>query len=73
MSGFALPQNNFERGQKDEFEVIGTDVGEVQRVVIGHDNSGNWDVTFLVRVMRDAAAAGDESRGDPCLTVFWGY
>ena len=35
-----FPQNNFERGIKDEFEVSGTDVGEIQKIVIGHDNSG---------------------------------
>ena len=33
-------QNNFERGQKDEFEVTGSDVGQIQRIIIGHDNSG---------------------------------
>ncbi|GLC44364.1 hypothetical protein PLESTF_000049800 [Pleodorina starrii] len=32
--------NNFERGRKDEFVVSGTDVGELQHIVIGHDNSG---------------------------------
>lgn len=33
-------QNNFERGQKDEFEVTGSDVGQMTKIVIGHDNSG---------------------------------
>lgn len=33
-------QNNFERGQKDEFEVSGSDVGQIQKIVIGHDNWG---------------------------------
>ncbi|KAF5837533.1 hypothetical protein DUNSADRAFT_4226 [Dunaliella salina] len=32
-------QNNFERGRKDEFEVMGTDVGELTHVDIAHDNS----------------------------------
>ncbi|KAG2450199.1 hypothetical protein HYH02_000301 [Chlamydomonas schloesseri] len=32
--------NNFERGRKDEFEIKGSDVGELQSIVIGHDNSG---------------------------------
>ena len=32
--------NNFERGQKDDFEVVGPDMGVIQWVVIGHDNSG---------------------------------
>ncbi len=32
--------NNFERGRKDDFEVVGSDVGVMDRIVIGHDNSG---------------------------------
>uniref|UniRef100_A0A7S3VHN2 PLAT domain-containing protein n=1 Tax=Dunaliella tertiolecta TaxID=3047 RepID=A0A7S3VHN2_DUNTE len=32
-------QNNFERGRKDEFEIMGTDVGELTHVDIAHDNS----------------------------------
>ncbi len=39
----ALPAhaaNNFERGRRDDFVVQGSDVGELQSIVIGHDNSG---------------------------------
>ncbi|KAG2499991.1 hypothetical protein HYH03_002273 [Edaphochlamys debaryana] len=32
--------NNFERNRKDEFVIQGTDVGELQHIIIGHDNSG---------------------------------
>ncbi|KAG1672531.1 hypothetical protein FOA52_002840, partial [Chlamydomonas sp. UWO 241] len=32
--------NNFERGAIDQFEVVGSDVGIIEKIVIGHDNSG---------------------------------
>ncbi|PNH12713.1 Lipoxygenase y domain-containing protein 1 [Tetrabaena socialis] len=32
--------NNFERNTKDEFQVSGTNVGELKHIIIGHDNSG---------------------------------
>lgn len=32
--------SNFERGRRDQFEVKGRDVKDVERVRIGHDNTG---------------------------------
>ena len=32
--------NNFERNVKDTFDVTASNVGDLQRVVIRHDNSG---------------------------------
>ncbi|KXZ56858.1 hypothetical protein GPECTOR_1g774 [Gonium pectorale] len=42
--------NNFERGRKDEFVISGTDVGELQHIVIGHDNSGVGSAWHLEQV-----------------------
>ncbi|GFR41097.1 hypothetical protein Agub_g1741 [Astrephomene gubernaculifera] len=42
--------NNFERGRKDVFVVSGTDVGELQSIVIGHDNSGVGSAWHLNQV-----------------------
>ena len=33
-------QNNFERNQKDQFRFKATDIGDVEKVVIRHDNWG---------------------------------
>jgi hypothetical protein len=32
--------DNFTRGRKDEFEVVGVNVGQLSHVVIAHDNTG---------------------------------
>lgn len=32
--------NNFERGKTDEFKIQGSDVGDLERIVIRHDNTG---------------------------------
>ncbi|ESO86828.1 hypothetical protein LOTGIDRAFT_166832 [Lottia gigantea] len=43
-------RNNFERGVKEEFEVTGIDVGELDHIIIGHDNSGpgaGWFLDFV--------------------------
>ena len=34
--------NNFERGMKDVFHLEGVDVGAIERIRIGHDNSGTF-------------------------------
>lgn len=33
-------KNDFERGSVDVFNVTATNVGEIKRILIGHDNSG---------------------------------
>ena len=43
-------QNNFERAQTDVFAVKGTDIGDVQRVVVWHDNSGPGPAWHLQQV-----------------------
>ena len=43
-------QNNFERAQTDVFVVKGTDIGDVQRVVVWHDNSGPGPAWHLQQV-----------------------
>ncbi len=44
--------NNFERGQVDNFVVKGTNVGDVQKVLIWHDNSGLGSDWHLQQVRR---------------------
>ena len=43
-------QNNFERAQVDMFVVKGTDIGDIQRVVVWHDNSGPGPAWHLQQV-----------------------
>ena len=40
ISSSFVRQNNFERGQKDEFRFKAKEIGDVERVVIRHDNWG---------------------------------
>jgi len=43
-------RNNFERGQEDEFDVEDMDVGDIRRIVIGHDNSWAGSAWHLQQV-----------------------
>ncbi|XP_064633987.1 lipoxygenase homology domain-containing protein 1-like isoform X3 [Lineus longissimus] len=45
--------NNFERGKKDEFMISCPAVGKIQRIRIGHDNSGPSPGWFLDKVIVD--------------------
>ena len=42
--------NDFERGQTDVFSVETVDIGEIQRIRIGHDNAGLGAAWFLESV-----------------------
>lgn len=55
--------NNFERGQVDNFVVKGTNVGDVQKVVIWHDNSGLGGDWHLQQVRRRAERSGAGGSG----------
>eukprot|EP00727_Mastigamoeba_balamuthi_P010665 m51a1_g6220 hypothetical protein (2032) ;mRNA; r:217273-223689 len=51
-------RNLFERGQRDDFEVACADLGELERVLVSHDNKGLGAAWFLDRVVvREAAGA----------------
>jgi hypothetical protein len=43
-------QNNFERGRVDTFKIKGSDVGDVQKVIIRHDDSGIGSDWHLAQV-----------------------
>ena len=45
-----LQKNNFERAQTDVFVVKGTDIGDIQKVVVWHDNSGPGPAWHLQQV-----------------------
>ena len=57
-------QNNFERAQTDVFAVKGTDIGDVQRVVVWHDNSGPGPAWHLQQVCVWEGGRGQE-KGRP--------
>ena len=42
--------NNFERASVDQFVVKGTDIGDIQRIVVWHDNSGPGPAWHLQQV-----------------------
>eukprot|EP00736_Rhodelphis_marinus_P000918 Rmarinus@m.27357 len=60
-------KNNFERGNVDVFEFTCADVGDLEKVFIGHDNSGfgaAWHLQkVIVSVYPKASAAMDGSDG----------
>ena len=49
-------KDNFERGRTDVFKIESFDIGEVQRIHIGHDNAGVGAAWYLkdVRVEEEA-------------------
>ena len=51
-------QNNFERGRVDTFKIKGSDVGDVQKVIIRHDDSGVGSDWHLAQVRGCKACVG---------------
>nr|XP_055024965.1 lipoxygenase homology domain-containing protein 1 isoform X1 [Misgurnus anguillicaudatus] len=58
-------KNKFEKGMIDEFTVEAVDLGELQKLRIGHDNSGGSAGWFLDWVEIDAPSQGQRLRF-PC-------
>uniref|UniRef100_A0A673ZXJ7 Lipoxygenase homology PLAT domains 1 n=1 Tax=Salmo trutta TaxID=8032 RepID=A0A673ZXJ7_SALTR len=58
-------KNKFERGMVDEFTVEAVDLGELEKLRIGHDNSGGSPGWFLDWVEIDAPSQGQRLRF-PC-------
>ena len=56
-----LPQNNFERNQRDVFRFRAADVGELQRLVIRHDNTGISPDWHLQQVSEGKTASSADS------------
>ena len=51
-SGLGLEYNNFKNLlQTDSFEVEAVDLGDLLKIVIGHDRRGNGEGLFLERVV----------------------
>ena len=40
------PGNQFERDQTDDFQIESVDIGDLKKIRIGHDNSGNELLIF---------------------------
>lgn len=49
--------DNFERNMKDVFTIKASDLGEIQTIIIRHDNSGIGGAWHLQQVRRDVRAA----------------
>ncbi len=58
-------KNAFERGQTDKFEVKEADVGEIRKILIGHDGRGIGSGWHLKEVIIDAPKLGKKWRF-PC-------
>ncbi|KAL0979113.1 hypothetical protein UPYG_G00180880 [Umbra pygmaea] len=58
-------RNKFEKGMVDEFTVEAVDLGELQKLRVGHDNSGGSPGWFLDWVEIDAPSQGQRLRF-PC-------
>jgi hypothetical protein len=56
----ATHMNKFESGQCDEFVVPAVDLGALEKIHIGHDNSGAGPGWFLDRVVVQNPADGSE-------------
>ncbi|KAM6301572.1 lipoxygenase homology domain-containing protein 1 [Podargus strigoides] len=53
-----INKNKFERGKVDEFTVESVDIGDLKKIKIGHDNTGNSTGWFLEWVEIDAPSLG---------------
>ncbi|KAM6289832.1 lipoxygenase homology domain-containing protein 1 [Aegotheles albertisi] len=53
-----INKNKFERGKVDEFTVESVDIGDLKKIKIGHDNTGNSNGWFLEWVEIDAPSLG---------------